>query len=291
MGHRMGVLVVVLLVALNMYLVPKALLHGSGPSQTAVEQSSEEASPDSSPTPSEPTATPEPSPEGPLMLASAGDMVIRSTGGRCGRGAPTIERSDDGGASFDDLSLPRRVSQVLAVEALSPRRIALMALDADCNVVRYTSNDRGEAWRSASPEGHWSPSDEEQQVVSPAGPLAVPCDVIDLSTVKDDFVRVLCSSGEVLRTFDDETWSTAGEVDGARAIRFAVPDVGFALARRQDCRATVLRTVDEGTTWERLACLRGGPARAITGQDGRYVAQTGEVLHVSTDGGETWSRL
>lgn len=282
MGHRTGVLLVGLLVALNVYLVPKAFLHAGGSSQSGVEPTPAE--------PSTPTASPTPRADGPLMLASAGDMVIRSTGGRCGREAPTLERSSDGGASFADLSLPDAVSQVLAVEALSARRVALMALDADCSAVRFISSDRGNAWRGASPDGHWSRSDEGQQVLSPDGPLAVPCNLQDLSMVKDDFVRVLCRSGEVLRSFDDATWSTAGAVDGARAIRFAAPDVGLVLARRGDCPAAVLRTADSGSTWDRLACLEGGPARAITGQDGRYVAQAGEVLQVSTDVGETWAR-
>jgi hypothetical protein len=225
-----------------------------------------------------------------MLLASAGDMVIRSTPGRCGRNAPAVERSDDGGATFVALSLPNKVSQVLAVEALGARRVALMALDNDCSAVRYASGNGGNAWRGTGPDGHWSRSDKAQRVLSPEGPLDLPCTLVDLSTVRNDFVRVLCRGGEVLRTFDDATWSTAGVVEGARAIRFAVPDFGLALASRGGCPATVLRTVNAGVTWEPLACLRGGPPRAITGQDGRYVAQAGNVLHASTDGGETWSR-
>jgi hypothetical protein len=292
MGHRMGVLVVVALVALNVYLVPLAFRSVTGPPENASAPTPQEPSatlsdsPAPSPTPGEPT----PSKDSPLLLASAEQTVVRATPGRCGGAAPTLERSTDGGTDFADLALPGEAKQILALEALSPRRIALTALDADCSPVRHVSNNRGNDWRTESADGHWSRGGEADQVLSPNGPLDVPCDPVDMSTVKDDFVRVLCPDGQVLRTYDDQTWTTAGVVKGARAIRFPVPDIGLALARRGGCAAAVLRTVDSGATWERLACLEGEPGRAITGQDGRYVAQAGRALHVSTDGGETWVR-
>jgi hypothetical protein len=289
--HRIGMLVVVVLVGLNVYLVPMAF-RNAGTSPSDDEGGSQATRQPAATTPASPneTADPEPMRDGPLLLASAQQTVIRAARGRCEGPPPLVERSTNGGARFSDVTLPEGVSEVLAVEALSPRRIGLTALDDACEPVRYVSNNRGGDWRKRPADGHWSRGSERRQVLSPNGPIDVPCAPVDMSSVRDDYVRVLCPDGRVLRTWDDQNWTVASTIEGAQAIRFPVPDIGYALASDGDCTSAVMQTTDSGVSWNQIACLEGEPPRAITGQDGRYVAQAGDVLQVSTDGGVTWSR-
>ena len=120
--------------------------------------------------------------------------------------------------------------------------------------------------------------------------MDVPCRPTGLSSVSNDVARVLCPDGRILRTVDDESWTVAGSTPGAAAIRFPVPDVGFALAARGSCPATVLRSTNGGKKWDRLTCLKGDDPRGISVQDGSYAAIVDDTVHVSEDQGETWRR-
>ena len=90
---------------------------------------------------------------------------------------------------------------------------------------------------------------------------------------------------------EDRSWITIGRLDGAASISFTGPGDGVALASRRGCRAAVMETADGGTTWDTLRCLSGGEPLAVATAGAEIAAQVGNRLHVSTDSGETWSRV
>jgi hypothetical protein len=64
-----------------------------------------------------------------------------------------------------------------------------------------------------------------------------------------------------------------------------------AVATQSDCAAAFMRTVDGGTSWSEVSCLKGGQPQAVAESGGVTVAQAGQRLQLSTDGGSSWRRL
>ena len=226
-------------------------------------------------------------------MSRQGKVVVRSTRGSCeGDPQASLQISTDSGGSFKTAEPDPAVNEVLAVEALPGGQVTVVAAGEDCKPVGYVSTDRGATWQEAPTDGRWylAADPSARQVTSPDGPMATPCAPSAISTVRNDIVRLLCPDGRILRTFDDKNWVVAGRLDGATAIRFPVPSVGFAVAPAKSCRAAVFRSTDSGRRWTRLTCLAGDTPRGIAGQDGQYVAQAGDVVEVSDDRGETWQR-
>jgi photosystem II stability/assembly factor-like uncharacterized protein len=81
---------------------------------------------------------------------------------------------------------------------------------------------------------------------------------------------------------------TLGRLDGAVSARFTSVGDGVAVAVQDGCPAAVMETADGGTTWTRQVCLEGGRPRAVGANGDVVVAQVGDVVDVSTDGGDTW---
>ena len=51
----------------------------------------------------------------------------------------------------------------------------------------------------------------------------------------------------------------------------------------------MLRTSDGGSSWQRLTCSGNGVPLAIDATGNMVVAQVGEQLYVSSNGGTTWN--
>ena len=296
MRERLGLVVIVALVVANMILIPLAFRNAQGSTDQKTGQA-----PTTSPRPEEPDSsaakTPQAKPgqqtkdSAPLLMSSGGRIILSSPRGSCTDGShPAVRLSTDRGRTFRTLKLKPRPTAVLALEVVDGESLLVIAADDRCRPGGYESRDEGKSWEEVDVEGRWHLAGDPSQkkVASPNGEMAVPCRPKGLSSVSNDVARVLCPDGRILRTVDDESWIVAGSTPGAAAIRFPVPDVGFALAALRGCPATVLRSTDGGKKWERLTCLKGGDPRGISGQDGSYAAIVDDTVHVSEDRGETW---
>ena len=142
--------------------------------------------------------------------------------------------STDRGQTFRTLKLNPRPTAVLALEVVGGESLLVIGADDRCRPGGYESRDGGRTWEKVDVKGRWHLAGDpaQRQVASPNGEMDVPCRPTGLSSVRNDVARVLCADGRILRTQDDESWTVAGSTPGAVAIRFPVPDVGFALAAR-----------------------------------------------------------
>jgi len=290
--ERAGVLIVAVLVVANIFLIPLAFKNAQGLGTDVAEQ----PAPTRKDAPeTKRSARPEQgagvgSTNAPLLMSSGGQLIVYAPRSSCAGGVdPQLRLSDDRGKTFRPVELDPKATAVLGLE-VDEERVLVLAAEKSCRVVGYESRDRGRSWDSVTPEGRWhlDGSLGARRVQSPDGPVATPCVPRSMSTVRNDVVRLLCPDGRILRTPDEQAWTVVGRLKGADAFRFPIPEVGFALAPRARCEAAVMRTTDSGATWERLACLDGGPARGISGQDGRYAAAVGDTVQVSDDRAESW---
>src|SRR4051794_1594246 len=290
----MGLAVIVVLVVANMILIPLAIRHaqgsGDGGTRQATQTSPHQEAPESSRSPEAPTAH-QPGERDPLLMSSGGRIILSSTRGSCtDRTQPNVRLSTDRGQTFRTLKLNPRPTAVLALEVVGGKSMLVIGADDRCRPRGYESRDEGRTWEKVDVKGRWylAGDPDQRQVTSPNGRMDVPCRPTGLSSVRNDVARVLCANGRILRTQDDKSWTVTGSAPGAVAIRFPAPDVGFALAARGSCPATVLRSTNGGKNWQRIACLKGGHPRGISGQDGSFAAIVDDAVRVSKDGGQTW---
>lgn len=285
-----GLLVVVLLLAANLLLIPLAFENAQGPSVDAGDRA---ATTEDVPRPTRRASSvdQQSAVAASLLMASGGELIVSSTRGSCDGGPdPFLRLSDDRGKSFRTVDIDSEVTAVLAIEVIDDEQVLLLAADEACRTVGYESRDKGRSWKSVDPTGRWHLDGwaDAKRVYSPRGPMTTPCAPRAMSIVRNDIVRLLCPDGRILRSPDDRSWTVIGQLEGAVALRFPIPEVGFSLARQRNCDAAVMRTTDSGTTWERIACLEGDRPRGISGQDGLYAAAVDDTVQVSDDRAETW---
>ena len=184
------------------------------------------------------------------------------------------------------------LTETLRVQVVTDGSLQVIGRTDQCQVAQWTSQDAGKTWsRTDGAPSTWylAPSPAKRAVFSPDGRRGTPCVPVSLSTVGVDVVRLLCDDGKVLGTSDGgTTWVALGRLDGAVSIRFTSPGDGVAVAAQDGCPAAVMKTADGGTTWTRKVCLAGDQPRAVGAGGDLVVAQVGDVVDVSTDGGVTW---
>jgi hypothetical protein len=291
--ERLGLLAVVLLVVANAFLIPLAFQNAQGsPAEDAGEPAPTSVDATEPSAITEDGSGDQPVDIAPMMMASAGKLIVGATRNSC-RGVvdPYLGISDDGGKTFRTVKADPKVTAVLAVEVTDNQRVLVLAADDKCRTVGYESRDGGRSWDTVDPKRRWhlDGSADARRVHSPNGPVATPCVPQTMSTVRNDVMRLLCRDGRILRP-DGEAWTVVGQVKGAVAISFPTPEVGVALAPQGKCASAVMRTTDSGATWKQQACLEGAPPRGISGQDGKYVAVAGDKVQISDDRAETWRK-
>jgi hypothetical protein len=229
-----------------------------------------------------------------LLAVTSGGHVLRAGPGSCSSGQPpVIELSAAHGRRLAKKAVPG-LSQPLSV-TLSSGHATIVGLDQDCATATFTSDDDGATWSTASDGGagwHVVAAPRKKLLVSPAGRRATPCAPEDIAPIDDRAARLLCRDGRVEGTGDGgDSWVLLGSLDGAVDLSFEGVGDGVALAKQDGCPAAVMTTADGGTTWTQAACLQGGRPRAIASSGETEVAQAGDVLQLSTDGGRTWTRV
>lgn len=285
---RLGTIAIVVLVILDVVLVTYAFRHSNPPipERSGAQHTAPAAAPSpvaEATTPATPTVPPNAeSAAGPTYLSLAPDgTLLRSTRGSCTDGEPpTLAVSTDDGATFTPLPVADELAEVVRVQADAVDELWLVGAGADCEPVVY----RGAATGPWTPEPdtvwHLPLDDAATTVHTPDGPVDVPCPPVSLTLVERGGPRVLCGSGAVLGSSDaGATWVTLGRLRGGVAIDYLTPGDGYGVSARRGCPAALVRTTDGGADWERLACLDGGPARAVSARtlDGATGEGTGDV--------------
>lgn len=252
------------------------------------------------PTPS-PTPTAEPLPEASprLMVSVDGTSGWRSTRGACPGGAPLIERTDDGGASWTQTTIGGvALHGVLALSSASSAEVdAVGRVNSGCDLDVLASFTGGDFWNEY-PEraGEFSYIDPTAPAVVTieGSPVDSPCPTpLDLRT-GDDSVIVLCNDSLFERPDGSTEWApltapgvlavTPNEVGG-----FTVASAGV-----EGCTGVAVQTlpsVSAETGPILVGCIPDAALDGVTlAQSGTTVwLWAGDRVWVSPDGGASWS--
>jgi hypothetical protein len=299
------------IVGLVLFLVVDAVLVGwalvgdrfVGPGSATRTPASAQADPEPTATP---TAGPAAAPERVLSVLDE-ETAWRSTVGACPGTAPTLERTTDGGSTWQssDIAGIADVAGVAAIQLTSEDQASVVALAAEgCAPVLALTYVGGDDW-VAYPDraaGTWfvdpgTPS----RVHSPSGDRTAPCStVVSLAPRDARNAAVLCADHTVHRTIDaGATWSEPVAVAGSVAIAGA--DDGYLLATTgsgttgsADCAGVTVTTLPDGGTAPDAEAACAVPSAPEPGQvalatgGGSAWLWAGDSIVTSEDGGKTW---
>jgi len=254
----------------------------------------------SAPTPTPtPTPPPEPLPESAprFMVSVDGTIGWRSTAGSCPGEAAVIERTVDGGASWehtpvDDLT----VHQVLSLSGTESTVQAVARVEGGCSVDLLASFTEGDFW-SQYPErvAEFSFIDPTSPSVLQIGGEATeaPCASPRELRTGSAAIGVVCD-GALFEMLDGSTDWTSIAIPGLLAI--APNDTGYALAVAgvEGCAGLsfqLLPLLSEGVGPTPISCVSDVELAQVTlAQSGESVwLWGGDRVLVSQDGGATWA--
>ncbi|RZS55067.1 hypothetical protein EV141_2050 [Microcella putealis] len=259
------------------------------------------------PTPSEtPSASPTPEPEptppatapGQYVLAAVdGATASRVTTGACPTATATLERTVDGGATWQpsDATAATGITAVQRLIASSAEQLALIGSQADgCapTLARtFVGGELDAAW--------YVPADDRASVHAPAvGTVAAPCGAVTAITAASNTVAaVLCADGTVHATADRASTFTGGvAIAGAQAVAAAGDGWAVAALGVDDCAGVAIAQVGaDATGFEFVGCLPldaetdGLAGRvALAAGGGTLWVWAGEQLARSESNGASW---
>lgn len=263
-----------------------------------------------SPTPM-PTADPNTAPaasttQPPTRLVSAldADTAWRSVTGDCGTSEAVLERTDDGGATWETFPIypdtdARSVSVLRAVDSDFVYMVGERG--TDCSPIWVGTFTAGNDWREFSEQlsDTWYVDDLDRSVVyAPGGASNTVCEsVASLAVTSDTEAAALCSDQTLILTDDGgATWGEPLPVAGAVAIDKS--DSGYVVASlgQPDCAGIRVSNLDlsDSNAAEPIGCLPleesqldlGTPA--ISFADGILWLWAGDSVRTSLDAGATW---
>ncbi|MFI8594005.1 hypothetical protein ACIGCK_06185 [Microbacterium sp. NPDC078428] len=239
-----GVAIVAALAVVVLVLALVALDRGTGdehPEGTASTPIEAEPSPSGEPSAEPtPTATPlEPVERAQeRFLAEGSEGVLwRAVAGSCAEGiAPVIERSTDGGLTWNDVTpLYRDIRQVAALSPLAGTQAEVVAsLGDDCETQLMRTFTQGRFWEPYPDElaaaSYIEPADAATVVLG-GEPVAAPCAQARSLAAQEGTAALVCDA-EVF-TWDGADWAAAGIAD-AVAVTLA-DSVPVAVTRAPGC--------------------------------------------------------
>lgn len=201
-----------------------------------------------------------------------------------------LRHAEAGDAAVAELDVTEQ--QILRVIARSSSNLEYVAADTDCQVQVYRTSDGGASWTSGPASDYWhlNPGPPSATIVSPAGKMDAGCEVVSLSVLSHTTAFIVCVDGTVRSTSDGgQSWQQQGEDDDVVSVSFINAGSGYALAVGEQCAAEVRRTTDSGQSWQPVGCIAGSAPQSIDAVGEDVVAFVDDQLHVSADGGSTWS--
>jgi hypothetical protein len=228
-----------------------------------------------------------------LLAAVNGTIAYRATRGSCTGADAVLERTADGGATWQALDTARDgIHTIARIYNVSDTRVSLVAgAGDDCSTQGFASFTGGRFWEPADDLGDQSyidPDDPSSLHVASdteAAPCAAPLQLAE----GGDSTAVLCSDGVRVRSAQGE-WQSA-PMPGALAV--AATDAGYDLAAAgvQGCAGVAIESFSAQSPQPQLV----GCAASAT-PDGATLAVSGTTVWLwsgtsvltSSDGGASW---
>ena len=292
----------VALVVVDVVLIAFALRPHDAPDAGSVRVSVDQPTTEpSAPQPSPPPTTEAPEQPPPavplarLIDASSATEAWRLVKGSCQDGGGAVERTSDGGATWDEVTTD--ADAFVRLRARGATDAFVVALSGDGCAPAFLTTTDGETWseRPASLDAAWyiEPADATA-VHSPDGIRAGPCEaapVVDLAGVTTTRAGVLCPDGRVFTTDDAATsWALRVAVPGGVALTDAGDGYLVGALGAAGCPGVQVVSAGEGTA-EALGCSSASdqPGSVDVAAVGDAVwLWAGDAVQVSGDGGRTW---
>jgi hypothetical protein len=242
---------------------------------------------------------------GPDGMTGSDGFVFRYQSGNCTEaGGPEFGLSEDGGWSFRSVRVPQvddgsgigastpNIASVVSVSLEGRTRFVVSGADEKCRLHSYLTTDGGGTWtqKPFKPDT-WYVDPKTGVVFSPKGPANVECPGISSLTGFDDESAVAyCADGSIYQSSDGETWERSGSTDEpASAVFFDSADDGYAIWPDGNCRSTVFRTSNGGSSWSERGCVYADILiPGIGGTDDLLMAGGNGPVWTSNDDGKTW---
>jgi hypothetical protein len=233
-----------------------------------------------------------------LLAVNPAGLVLRAVRGACQerfttRAQVAVGRAEDG--DLNDVELPG-LREALGVMVFADGNLRVTGLGADCAPVTFDSSDEGDTWQPSDVAGIWHLDGDvtAQRVIGPAGAEqdigCAPQNIVNLPG-RRAIVSCTATGFYELQVGARPVLYSANEVQQLSATTGAAPGHFFAFGAVEGCGAAVndVDAAAEGVV-KRLACLGADRAPLAIASSGKWVvAQAGEDLLVSTDGGKHFS--
>lgn len=240
------------------------------------------------PTPSPEAATPAPesSRADERFLTTGNDVWWRGIAGECGVTEPLIERSDDGGATWSDIT-PRylgigQIMSLSAFTAIDAEMVAAVGPECEVQALRtYTDGEFWEPYPEVLAASRYVDAAVPSVVVLASASVPAPCPAPTGLRTSGDSAAIICDGVGWARAGAD--WTALAPL-GAVALSFVGSDILLAHAN-DSCVGTAISRVpaNDLASSQPIGCAAGtDPAAptAITAQDGDVLVWSGETLAV-----------
>ena len=204
--------------------------------------------PSATPTPTAVPITAVPRAEERFLSISSEGILWRGIAGSCAdESTPLIERSADGGATWNDVTpLYRGMTQIMRLDAFAGTQAQTVAMLDECAVDGLRTFTQGRFWESYEEvlaESAFIAGDDAGQIVTPDGTIAAPCAEARSLRGVGATVALVCDS-QAFRLAGDE-WQPLG-VENVVAV--VTDDSSFVVAHvAPECAGLALSSVTDAS--------------------------------------------
>ncbi|KQR46630.1 hypothetical protein ASF82_04080 [Frigoribacterium sp. Leaf164] len=255
----------------------------------------------SGPTTEAPTPTPEPTtapsstqPAGFLSAVSATE-AWRASAGSCTDDPALVERSTDGGATWQPMELAFDLRTVVALEA-GPEKVSVLGgVGDDCERQFWSSFTAGEFWQEYPDQASTLAfADVDSSTVSLGGaPVPSPCPSPVRASTDGSTSLVACAGAFSTRTGTAD-WAAVA-VPGLLDVTTVADEYVVAVSGVDSCDGVAVQSVavpvTARSTPTTIGCVAGvdpGAGVVLASVDDAVWLSTPAVARISVDGGVTW---
>jgi len=220
--RRLGVLALVVMLLADAVLLAWVfgLLPGSGADAAVPEPATQPTATSASPSASPSTTSKPAAPAARYVATSVGDTLWRASVARCTGDAAVVERSQDGGASWERTRYDGQV--VYRLRLTEPSVGFAVGADRGCpETVVKSTGDGGQTWQETSAGQTWAPL-RDGSVLVPGGEEVDACGsarAVGLAPVDETSAWAACSDGTLRRTTDTgASWEGVGRAKGVTSL-------------------------------------------------------------------------